>query len=340
MHNLAQTKDGDWMTAWSGDTPWHGLGQSADGLMTITEALEMAHLDWEVQKRPLYTLADDGYTPLRVPDTFGVFRPDTDGALVPLTRKGKSVGRVWTPLQNVDAFSFLDDLVQDQEAKIEVAGALGNGEKVWILARMPESITIEGKDEVHQYLLISNTHDGTGSVKILETPIRVVCQNTLTMALRGSNQGVGHNIRHTGKMMDRVDQARKAMGLANKNFYEWGEMAAELYNTEMSEKDMNLFFIDTLGIKRDEEGKIHTRGMNILNQAHELLSSPTNNVGVMDGSVWQAYNVVTELVDHKLTTLKDGKKSVKRQESALFGEHSRKKQKAWKEAVAFARKVA
>lgn len=331
-HEIAQTTTGNYMTAWSGDTPWHGLGQQASGLMTTAEALEMAHLDWTVRKEPLYAMDEEG-NPVRVPDTFGVFRDDEDGNMIPLTRKGKAVGRVWTALQNADAFAFMDEIFQNLEAKIEVCGALGNGERVWILAKMPNSIILDGVDEVQQYILISNTHDGTGSVKILQTPIRVVCNNTLTWALRQG--GLGHNIRHTGKMFDKVQEVRETFGLINQEFFEWGEMADDMLNTPMEIEDMRLYWADVLKLKRDEDGRLHKRGENKLKEVEELLYEASNNVGRMSGTLWQAYNIITEAIDHRFTTLKDGKKSLKRQESVLFGELARRKKDAWKLAEQF-----
>ena len=331
MHGIAQTTNGEMMTAWTGNTPWHGLGQQAKGLMTSAEALEMAHLDWKVEKLPLWAVEEDG-NPVRVPDTFGVFRRDEEGGLIPLSRGGKSVGRVWTALQNEDAFAFMDDLTQTQEAKIEVCGALRNGATVWLLARMPQSIIIGGKDVVDQFILISNTHDGSGAVKILQTPIRVVCQNTLTWALN-HGRGQGYNIRHTRTMMDKVDLARDALGMVNTDFVQWGEMANGMLSTEMTMGEMETYFIDVLGIEKDEEGNLKTRGRNLLDNVVERLYEDTNNVGMMTGTVWQAYNTITEAIDHDFTRLADGKVSQKRQESALFGALAKKKQVAWNKAM-------
>ena len=94
---------------------------------------------------------------------------------IPLTKNGKAVGKVWKALQNVDAFAFLDELSGGHKPKVEVCGALGEGQTVWILARLP-TIVFDGVDTVHKYMLITNTHDGTGSVRILPTPIRVFVQ--------------------------------------------------------------------------------------------------------------------------------------------------------------------
>ena len=326
MHNIAQTDEGEWMTAWSGDTPWHGLGTSASGLMTTHEALTAAHLDWEVEKLPLRYF-DKGLIGT-LPNTFGVFRNDGD-QLVPLTRNGKAVGKVWKALQNIEGFSWLDELMQNQEAKIEVCGALGMGEKVWVLARIPKNITFNGIDVVHQYILVSNSHDGTGSVRIMPTPIRVVCGNTLAMAL-GRGAGTGYNVRHTAKLHDRMEQVRIALEMVDTDFEEWAVQAESLINTKMTESwELEQYFIDVLNLKRDEEGKLATRGQGMLNDVLELLDSPNNKVGKMEGTAWAAYNAVTEYIDYNATTLRDGSRSIKRMESALFGPLARRKVSAW-----------
>jgi len=327
-HNIAQTKNGKWMTAWAGDTPWHGLGQQAEGLMTSYEALEAAHLNWEVVKLPLeYKQPDELYDV--VPDTYGVFRVE-EGEYIPLTRS-TAVGRVWKPFQNVDAFSFLDELTQTLEAKIEVCGALGNGHKVWCLAKLPESIIIDNVDVVDQYILIVNSHDGSGSVKIFLTPIRVVCNNTLTLALRGRSGG--YNIRHTGKLNNRVEEAREALGLINTDFYEWGEQAASLLDISLTEHQMDMYFIDALDLTYNKEGDLTTRSQNLLNTVKSNLDNTTNSIGKMKGTAWAAYNALTEAVDHQFTKLANGEKSMKRMESALFGTFARKKGKAFEMAL-------
>lgn len=332
-HNLAQTKNGQYMTAWAGDTPWHGLGTQAEGLMTATEALKLGNLDWTVEKRPLYNRTELGEVEV-VENTFGVFRKqineDGSHSWIALNR-GTAVGRVWKPFQNIEAMDFLDELVQTQEAKIEVVGALGKGEKVWVLAKLPDSILINGVDKVDQYILIVNSHDGSGSLKIFLTPIRVVCNNTLTMALQG-RQG-GYNIRHTGKLHDRLEQAREVLGIVNKDFMAWGEMAQSLVEVKMTMQEMELYFIDALNLTFNDEGDLTTRSRNMLNTVVGLLGNEKNTLNGMDGTAWAAYNALTEAVDHNFTRLANGKVSTKRMESALFGTYSRTKQKAFVKAL-------
>ena len=331
MHGLAQTKDEEWMTAWSGSTPWHGLGTQTEGLMTSYEALEKAHLNWQVEKIPLMYI--DGTNGLEVvPETYGVFRNDGE-KLVPLTRNGKAVGKVWKAWQNVDAFSYIDDLFQTQEGKIEVCGALGNGEKVWVLARMPNNIVLGGVDTINQFLLITNTHDGTGSLVIMLTPIRVVCQNTLNMALRQGSDFIWR-VRHTGKQGEHLEAIQKVFNQANEAFFAWGEQAVELLDIEMTLDEAKAYFVDSLGLATDEDGRVstHKTTQRTMDKLLSLLAGDNNKVGNMEGTAWAAYNALTEYIDHHATELRNGDKSIKRMESALFGPLARKKQAAWKNA--------
>jgi len=330
MHNIAQTKDEEWMTAWSGNTPWHQLGTQAEGLMTSQEALEKAHLDWVVEKHPLRYIDEGGIH--TVPETYGVFRNDGD-KLVPLTRNGKAVGKVWKAWQNADAFSYIDDLFQSQDGKIEVCGALGNGEKVWVLARMPNNIVLGGVDTINQFLLITNTHDGTGSLVIMLTPIRVVCQNTLNMALQAGSDFIWR-VRHTGKKGEHLEAIQKVFNQANEAFFAWGEQAVELLDIEMTLDEAKAYFVDSLGLATDEDGRVstHPKTQRTMNKLLSLLAGDNNKVGNMEGTAWAAYNALTEYIDHHATELRNGDKSIKRMESALFGPLSRRKQAAWKNA--------
>lgn len=330
MHNIAQTKDDEWMTAWSGNTPWHQLGTQAEGLMTSQEALEKAHLDWVVEKHPLRYIDEGGIH--TVPETYGVFRNDGD-KLVPLTRNGKAVGKVWKAWQNADAFSYIDDLFQSQDGKIEVCGALGNGEKVWVLARMPNNIVLGGVDTINQFLLITNTHDGTGSLVIMLTPIRVVCQNTLNMALQQGSDYIWR-VRHTGKKDDHLAAIAGVFAMANTAFYAWGEQAAQLLDIEMTVDEAKAYFVDSLGLATDEDGRVstHKTTQRTMNKLMTLLAGNNNKLGDMEGTAWAAYNALTEYIDHHATELRNGDKSIKRMESALFGPLARKKQAAWKNA--------
>ena len=183
-------------TAVYANTPaWHHEGTVLDTKgkegITVPVALKESGLDWTVKKVPVYAygLNDtddegnpvDGSTPIVVDDRFGVQR-STDGKVFGV------VGKTWQPVQNQDGFKLVEDFLGVGNAWIEAAGALDGGKKVWILAHMAENLHIAG-EPISQYVLFTNGHDGRSSVAAAMTNVRVVCQNTLSLAIRsGSRQ--------------------------------------------------------------------------------------------------------------------------------------------------------
>ena len=316
--------------AWAGDTPWHRLGQEMPELMNSAEAIVEARMDWKVRLEQNYIKIDDEY--IEVPNTYSTVRgqQEGDGSVI-LSKNGKALTSRYTPWQNIDAFDFLDELINTNEATIEVCGALGEGEKIWILAKLPSYIRVSGEDHVMNYILITNSHDGTGSIKILPTPIRVVCQNTLNMAL-GSKAKM-FIMRHTKNAKKKVDEARKILKLIDIRLGEWGVNAELMLDCRMSIQDMMEYWEDSMGMVRDDKGELSTRNKNVLEEIKKCREHPTNMVGNMDMTAWQAYNALTYYIDHINTLDNIGFTDKKKSESALLGNASDKKVKAWKEAV-------
>ena len=178
-HNLAMT-NGKTAMAYTGDKPWHGLGTSVANAMTSAEAIGLAGLDWGVVKQPVY-FANDISKYKRIENKFATVRVDTMDPL-------GIVGNVYRPLQNKEAFSFFDAIVGDKLAMYHTAGALGKGERIWLLAKLPGECWITPKDNIEKFLLLTNSHDGYSSVEFMVTPIRVVCQNTLNMAFSDNSK--------------------------------------------------------------------------------------------------------------------------------------------------------
>src|SRR5262245_43101901 len=147
-----------------------------------------------------------------VPKTKAVVRYDCQTVLGVVSDK-------YCPVQNKQAFGFLDAVVADGGLRYHTAGALGQGEKIFLLAKLPGHIRVKATDDlVDKYLLLSNAHDGSAALRVLFTPVRVVCQNTLSIALRrGHNQGV--RIRHNGNLTAKIQEAQRVLGLATR-FYD------------------------------------------------------------------------------------------------------------------------
>lgn len=156
--------------------PWHGLGTKVDEALTSKDALIYAGLDWQVLQEPVYTSAGE------LVSGYKVNVRDTDRNILGIVSDRYKI------VQNEEAFSFTDALL-GEGVKYETAGSIANGKIVWMLARMPQRYIISG-DAIEPYLVFSNTHDGSGAIRVAMTPIRVVCQNTLNLALRGAQRSL------------------------------------------------------------------------------------------------------------------------------------------------------
>ena len=178
------------------ETPWHGLGRIVMDAPASREALELAGLDWQVESRNIYS-----GTGAMIPGYRANVRSTDEAVLGVVSDRYRIV-------QNEEAFQFTDDLL-GEGVTYETAGSLQGGKKVWMLAKLPEKYIIAG-DEVTPYLVFFNSHDGSSGVKVAMTPVRVVCQNTLNLAL-GTAKRIW-TARHTENVLLRVQDARETLG--------------------------------------------------------------------------------------------------------------------------------
>ena len=148
--------------------PWHGIGIVIDNPLTSEDAIVAGGLDWNVVQEPIFK--ENG---VRVPGYFANVR-DSDGAILGVVTNKYSI------VQNKDAFAFTDSLVEEG-LTYETAGVLRGGKQIWLLAKMPETMILD--DKLEPYVCFTNTHDGTGAVRVCMTPTRVCCANTLNLAL-------------------------------------------------------------------------------------------------------------------------------------------------------------
>jgi len=189
----------------STEKAWHGLGQVVEGAMTSSDAIILAGLDYEVAKMPVFGQLGEQLLP--VPNKFSTYRTDNNSVF-------GVVGDRYELVQNKDAFSFFNAIVGEGAAIFETAGALNLGEKVFISAKMPEQIRIAGTDDITEmFVLLTNTHDGSGAIQACLTSVRVVCQNTLSAALRGTKNKI--SIRHTANVKANLEQAHKLLGISH-----------------------------------------------------------------------------------------------------------------------------
>lgn len=182
------------------EKPWHGLGIIVKEAPTSADAIRLANLDWTVVQEPIYTN----------------FNKLVDGYRANVRSSDRKVLGVvsdrYKVVQNVDAFSFADELL-GKGVRYETAGSLQEGRKVWLLARLPKEYTLV-REKIIPYLVFSNTHDGSGSVKVAITPVRVVCNNTLNLALSTAKRSF--SIIHTGNIQDKIQEAKDTLFLTEK----------------------------------------------------------------------------------------------------------------------------
>ena len=190
------------------ETPWHRIGTVTDTALNSREAIRESGLDWTVSLRPVFTGGiDAGQTEhsIEIPDTFATVRDYDDQVL-------GVVGDRYKVVQNRDCFEFLDNVVDDSEATYETAGSLKEGKVVWMLLNLGKDVVVD-EDRTVNYLLMTNSHDGSTSLRGLPTPIRVVCSNTLRLAL-SSKAYKGFAFRHTQNIDGRIAQARTLLNLS------------------------------------------------------------------------------------------------------------------------------
>jgi phage/plasmid-like protein (TIGR03299 family) len=210
------------------------------------------------------------------------------------------VGQEYTPLQNSDAFAFFDPIVGEKAAVYHTAGALGQGERIWLLAKLPDEIRVIGDDIAEKYLLLSNSHDGKSSVQIKFTPIRVVCENTLTMALRS-----GPTVRaaHKKDLPQRLELARHLLGIVGKRFMEIEEefkrmVAVQIDGARLQQYLERVFPDPERGADNDRYEKTlrevrHDRA----GAEYFFVQGRGNAAKGVAGTLWAAYNGVAEYID-------------------------------------------
>lgn len=300
---------------------WHGLGTVVETEQTAEESIKLAKLNYNVKFSPLFINPDGNAQDIQ--SHVAIIREDTHDLLGITTPKYKIV-------QNIEAFSFFDTVVGEGQAIYHSAGALGKGERIWILAKLPNSIEINSKDIVEKYLCLTTSHDGKSSLQMFFTPVRVVCQNTLNLSMQDAKNGIA--IRHTGNIKDKIQQAREVLGISIDYYNQFEQIVKQMENITLQEESLNKYFDKVLSINDDKE--ISTRKQN---QKDELITLFESGKGQKLGnrhSLWKAYNSVTEYVDHYRTVKNLDKDPTNKLASIWFGSGANIKEKAYNEAVA------
>lgn len=323
---------------------WHGLGQIVQDYPTSEEAIKFAGLDYEVVKSQLYTTGSNiletaqsieiADTKLHVPNYFANVRSDNNAVL-------GVVGTDYHIVQNREAFSFFDAIVGGGDGILyETAGALGQGERIFITAKLPDYIRVgNGDDVTEKYIFLTTSHDGSGSITAAFTPIRIVCQNTLNAALRNMSNVV--RIKHTAGAKQRLENAHKVMGMVNTLSNQLQDIFNQWTKVKVSDSEVRKLIQlalcpnkETLDLlKKDADDEISTVFKNTVEDAFGYaMMSDTQQMETTKGTLFGAYNAVTGYYQN-VRNYKDDE--AKLQSIVMGGTAQLKSQKAFELCTSF-----
>ncbi len=287
---------------YTGATPWHGLGEKLESAPTISEAIEASGLDWEVGTKDLVT-KDFQEVPAKA-----TYRK-SDNAILGV------VGPRYVPLQNREAFDWFQPFIDNGECSLHTGGSLSDGQKVWVLAQLNRDPSeIVPGDEVQKFILLSNSHDGTTSIRVGYTPIRVVCVNTLAAAhQKGVSQML--RIRHTASSKVNLDNVRDIMDNINMQFEATAEQFRFLASKNFNQHDVRKYVKVLLGCDKTHDDDLKTRTRNTIRKVMTTIEGPKQDMPGVRGTWWAAYNGFNEYLNYE-----KGRSNNNRMESLWFGQ--------------------
>jgi len=263
------------------EAPWHGLGTRVDEVLCSEDALTEGGLNWKVIQKAIFS--EDN---IKISGYQANIRDIDDKVLGVVTDRYKII-------QNKEAFAFTDSLI-GEGVRYETAGSLQEGRKVWLLAKLPENYVI-ADDEISPFVVFSNSHDGSGAVKVAMTPIRVVCQNTLNLALNTAKRS--WSMVHTGDVRMKLDEARNTLLLAGKYMDQLSNTVDEISKIRLTDQKV-MEYINDLILMPDNATKLQERNVRRLRtdlkirffEAPDLVGIPKNG--------WRFINAVSDFATH------------------------------------------
>ena len=291
---------------------WHGLGTILDAPPTAAEAIVAAGLDWIVTKEPLFTkegVDENVSAPIlqKAPDHYALIR-NRDRNILGVA------GKRYVPLQNIEAFDFFNPFLDKGVATLETAGSLQGGKIVWILAKLNGfEADVVKDDPVQAYLLLSNPHTGNGAARILFTPTRVVCWNTLRAAENRAKTSV--KIVHSKNLMNSLTAVQEAVDVANNTFAFTLEHYRAMARKDISVEGLKNYVRKVLEVP--DEAPDMPRAWEGIEAAFD--AGPGADIPGVNGTVWNAYNSVTHWIDHQR-----GRDAESRLKAAWFGAEASK----------------
>ena len=263
------------------EKPWHGLGTIVMEAPASAEALKLAGLDWTVVQEPVYTDNRElikGYK--------ANVRSSDRKVLGVVSDRYKVV-------QNTDAFSFTDELL-GKGVRYETAGSMQEGRRVWLLARLPKEYVIAG-ERISPYLVFSNTHDGSGSVKVAVTPVRVVCNNTLNLALDNAKRSF--SMVHTGNIHDKIQEAKDTLFMAESYMDSLGIEFEQLRRQKMTDAQVSEY-IEMLLPMEEEPTPIQSRNILKLRRDMEQRYYEAPDLQKVGKNAYRFLNAVSDFATH------------------------------------------
>ena len=323
---------------------WHNLGQIITDYPTSAEAIIHAGLNYTVEKRPLFTYDTENHTgdpdtdilipEIEVPDFYATIRNDTEQVL-------GVVGKDYEVVQNVNAFEFFDSIVGGKDGILyETAGALGKGERIFITAKLPDYIRVGKDDLIEQYLFLTTSHDGYGSITAAFTPVRIVCANTLNAAMRNHSNGI--KIRHTASANERLKQAHQLLGITNQLADELEEVFNHWSKIRITDNAVKHLIQIAMApnkevlqnLQNGKQDELSTTYNNMVSSVMEYaLTSPTQQEATTKGTLFGAYNAVTGYFQN-VRNFKDDESKFK---SIMYGTGLQRSQTAFDLCAEFAK---
>ena len=316
MAHMIETVNGKAQMAYAGDVPWHGLGTKVPNDLTPEQMLDAAGLNWSVEKVPAY--ANVGGKQVDIGQSALVRSMDNKILDV--------VSNDWNPVQNQEAFEFFNDFVAAGDMEMHTAGSLRDGQIVWGLAKVKESFSLFKGDQIDSYLLFSNFHKYGHSTDVRFTPIRVVCNNTLTLSL---NSKVEQMAKISHRQVFNPDDVKGMLGIATNKLAQYKEMASFLGSKRYNDENIVEYFTRIFPVSGSNDKKKKEVSKNAVLALDVLEKQP--GAEYAPGTWWQAFNAVTYLTDHL-----HGRSADNRLQSAWYGYHKGVKTKALETAIEMA----
>ena len=307
--------------AYAGEVPWHGLGVPVSNDLSPTMMMEKAGLDWTVKEVNSFV----EYEGRKIPTGKKALIRESDGKVL------TNVGENWHPCQNEDAFNFFGEYVLAGNMEMHTAGSLRGGQMVWALAKVKESFDLFGGDQVDSYMLFSNPHRYGRSIDIRFTPIRVVCNNTLSLSLE---QEVDKSVKVGHRAAFNADEVKEALGIASEKLGTYKEMAEFLGSKRYSAAALIEYFNTVYPRTADKKVQDKALAIDTLSRNARICYDAVEaqpGAKYAEGSWWQAFNAVTYVTDHV-----QGRSADSRLHSAWFGGNQQRKKSALETAIKFA----